>query len=1416
METTNTFYPVFEPDQVLTSEHLNQLRRFLAAQDRQSRRWLHGIGIVCGLEVRNPGNDIIRISKGVGITSSGFLICQEEADCEFYRPYTDKVFTEVNCEMQLDGKYDLFLDKDNKQYDLWELLTAKEEADTDDPQIKPLNKAGNFLKMDEMYVLLYLEIEDLNMMACFGDDCDEKGIQRNFTVRKLMVRKDDLLEIIKEANKLDSKVSEKELNEEINAKYALEEVSIKRLGYDFSAKAITLSLKDYYDFDTLSKNYGSIIKQGILDVGKALHLAYEAYDDILKENFSDNPFKGFDAENPKENPLYSMLAKGIQKNRYSIQYVYDFLVDLIHAYYEFRKFAFELVSVCCPDKNLFPRHLMLGKAIVEKNTAPTIFRHYFIPSPISNQQKGLLDQVKLYFRRMVEMIKDFDLSALEMPDIRITPSPLYAFPLGKRAIPFYYKINDENGLNTVWNFENASKFRSRMELSYHADVYNTNSDEEFVQKPALWYYNQYNFLRVEGHVGKKYESAIRNILSLQERLNLPVKVIGLKLSRKFDNTTMTVECQFDDLQNLYRTFITELRCVLVEEAEFFRNLDTEPKGRKITGQDTIKKEGDTVLELLRSSLGKSGETEKLASGIRINTNVSGEKEASTIGESKLNLLGGNAYKFDTTREGTIGYLMDNITLGSGQNLYTSILNLYASGQFEFLYPGIFIYTILYPVQIASDIDNLLKNIPEKLEDFNKDILKKDYEALIQTAKSFKKSIQENLADPKYQRVGNEELILYRLDKLIYHCSINKIVELYRVYLKRVEEVKQMNLFARFAKDHPGMEHMAGVPKGGTLVLVYIDTNETVDFVPEREIREIVSSPDFLKRETSAKGVSNELRMNLSSGFNREIVDDGRDLIRRDFGRVQDEVPNNIVVADFALPYLCMGSCPEIATMIVSQITFSLEKNTFCANDEKQFPFIIDPKGGKVKGPGVTGLGADFNFVPAEANIEGEDVQFTYILNNQTVFFNAKIYNPVAGFEVLETSFNKEGNVVVKFANKSTGADQFKWDFGDGQTSEERDPTHIYTLFDGNTILVTLVAIRGECSNSFEKEIEIPQQDKIVFEIERNEYCGNDEKTYPFKTEPKGGVVSGEGVVSINGEFFFKPAAVDKKFETVTLTYTLENGQSASLTVTVFQVQADFNFKVHPFDPEIKGFKVEFFNKSTGATKFNWDFGDGETSDEVDPVHVYVNFDGTSANVTLVAFNDKKCRSTITKDVNFNREDGQERPLNVDNMRELSKLEMSTQVFGARNLLPTAMIKYYSTVQTDLNDSAILPEYVNGKKNDDIGNNLASFNKEINKSIGKLSKDDEELALKQEFAFKFMIMNLENLLELLSLLDKDIASTDAISSMFDSLIEILKTLSKEMNTDPDSVLSKMLNKAKRQFRSLPNIVGAVGALITAIK
>ena len=70
--TANNTYPIFEADQVLTADHLNEMFNYLEEQERWTRAKLIGSGIVCGLEVSlaNSNNTVV-ITKGAGLTSKG-------------------------------------------------------------------------------------------------------------------------------------------------------------------------------------------------------------------------------------------------------------------------------------------------------------------------------------------------------------------------------------------------------------------------------------------------------------------------------------------------------------------------------------------------------------------------------------------------------------------------------------------------------------------------------------------------------------------------------------------------------------------------------------------------------------------------------------------------------------------------------------------------------------------------------------------------------------------------------------------------------------------------------------------------------------------------------------------------------------------------------------------------------------------------------------------------------------------------------------------------------------------------------------------------------------------------------------------------------------------------------------------------
>jgi gliding motility-associated-like protein len=86
--------------------------------------------------------------------------------------------------------------------------------------------------------------------------------------------------------------------------------------------------------------------------------------------------------------------------------------------------------------------------------------------------------------------------------------------------------------------------------------------------------------------------------------------------------------------------------------------------------------------------------------------------------------------------------------------------------------------------------------------------------------------------------------------------------------------------------------------------------------------------------------------------------------------------------------------------------------------------------------------------------------------------------------------------------------------------------------------------------------------------------------------------------------------------------------TAQHSISVFpSPTADFTWVPNPPTPNTPNV---FTNLSTGATHYLWDFGDGVTSVEKDPIHVFEK-DGTY-QVCLSAYNDVGCQDTACKSV----------------------------------------------------------------------------------------------------------------------------------------------------------------------------------------
>src|SRR5690554_127813 len=91
--------------------------------------------------------------------------------------------------------------------------------------------------------------------------------------------------------------------------------------------------------------------------------------------------------------------------------------------------------------------------------------------------------------------------------------------------------------------------------------------------------------------------------------------------------------------------------------------------------------------------------------------------------------------------------------------------------------------------------------------------------------------------------------------------------------------------------------------------------------------------------------------------------------------------------------------------------------------------------------------------------------------------------PIADFEFV---VDMDNPLLVRFTNISINAQSLVWDFGDGNTSADKNPEHVYPK--GGEYTVTLTATNGEETDSAEKKVLI-EEDK--FYPVGNVFNGND-------------------------------------------------------------------------------------------------------------------------------------------------------------------------------------------------------------------------------------------------------------------------------------------------------------------------------------
>ncbi|NTU52247.1 MAG: hypothetical protein HGA97_00805 [Chlorobiaceae bacterium] len=975
LATLNQEYSRFVKDQVLTELQLNEIIDVFEKQHRLTRTTLVGTGIACGLQLKRDAN-AITLSAGVAVTTDGDLFGMPFTSYTAFVPYTPPD----------EGHYDPFYYNVNgkeKMVTLFQLLTDEDKSALQ--SATPVSVRTLDGSISNWVGLLYLEYYLKKPLKCTPTNCDQMGQRQVSKPKLLIVSREDVDKIIyKDASEL--------IGDSLYLKYHAASEKLFSLPV-LRVPRVILNSESTQSATALATAYYSVVEKEGRRLCDAIGQLFSAFRYWL------DPTGSVTLDLLTTSLLETLKAR---PNRLYAQYAYDYYKDIVKACNELRELLHNLVAECRPDVYAFPKHIMLGEPDIEVNSKPPAWRHQFYPSPTITKNQSQVAEAVGQFRRLKLLIENF--SPVTAEEIRITPSGDYSQPLSERAIPCYF--GNAAMLFREWNFGLKLRGQERMNLSYHSGQYRQPAETD---DPLDYDLDAYRFFRIEGHIGLPYAKALKMVEQIRVNKGLPFDVVGVRLGdpRLSDIDLAEYTCLFEDLETMLQAFRAETACLLAESSRFFSGFTANKEKPHINLQLYQVKEQqprwNINADLLRVVDKKSTSSKETTI---LSESETGTTEALKPSQEKISRFARTTTKVVQAVKGSLDlnelafgtYFLQALEASpaSADDFAEKARNLVISANlFKDMSEDERCIVFEYPMQIVGNLNFAQHLIPSTIAEVTDTVIA-EFREFTRTfcikIKVMRTRVEDYFSLSAYKAKGYEAVYMNMLDRLGQLCCGN---EKLRVILDEVAQRKTDILsrltLADYIGQHPGLEHKAGVYRGGTFVLVHAVSEQVAGNMPVTK-------------------------------------------------------PGDIVIADFCLPYLCRSNCPPVAFIMPAEPRpseepepkkeLALPVKVACSTQTPIAFSVYAPAGAVITSPEapdavVSGTKPEFNPAKVPDNAIGKPV--TFRLDGQETGCTIIVSKPLTVAVAFTITENTESGFTVTFQNSTdetrSGKNDYLWEFG---------------------------------------------------------------------------------------------------------------------------------------------------------------------------------------------------------------------------------------------------------------------------------------------------------------------------------------------------------------------------------------------------